>query len=114
MNENLITIETRRLGEVAEEEIAAAREAGINPLEIAETHATLARLIPYLLDPDSDDGPGTEGQSPAEHIEQLEAALKLAQARNRDLEAELREVEADARAETRDLMAALREAGADE
>lgn len=61
MTEPSITIETRRLGEVAEEEIRAARDAGIDPLEIAETHATLARIIPHLLGQDSDDVPGMGG-----------------------------------------------------
>ena len=79
-----ISIEIRKLGEVAEEEIRAARDAGIDPLEIAETHAILARIIPHMLGQGSE-----EGQDLADHVERLEVALRLAQARNQDLESAL-------------------------
>lgn len=44
-----IAIETITLGEQARMEIAAAREAGIDPMNLARTHDSLARLIPQLL-----------------------------------------------------------------
>lgn len=44
-----VAIETITVGDQARMEIAAARDAGIDPLEIARTHEHLARLIPALV-----------------------------------------------------------------
>ena len=45
-----VAIENVNVGEQARLEIAAAREAGIDPMNIARTHERLARLIPALID----------------------------------------------------------------
>ena len=50
-----VTVETIDLGTQAEREIAAAREAGIDPLQIALTHTRLAALIDYLVRHESPD-----------------------------------------------------------
>lgn len=44
-----ISIETRNLGDVAREEIEAARAEGVDPMEIARTHQRLGYIIPQLL-----------------------------------------------------------------
>lgn len=44
------TVESRPLGEVAREEIDAAREAGVDPMEIARTHQRLGYIIPKLIE----------------------------------------------------------------
>lgn len=48
-------VETRPLEQVAREEIEAAREAGVDPLEIARTHRDLAYIIPVLLKREEED-----------------------------------------------------------
>ena len=47
--ERSVSIETRNIGDIAREEIAAARENGTDPMELAKTHEALARVIPALL-----------------------------------------------------------------
>lgn len=48
-----ITVETRNLGDVAREEIDAARAEGIDPMDIARTHQRLGYIIPQLLEGES-------------------------------------------------------------
>lgn len=48
-NGTTISIETRNLGDVAHEEIAAARAEGVDPMDIARTHQRLGYIIPQLL-----------------------------------------------------------------
>lgn len=50
-----ISIETRNLGDVAREEIEAARAEGVDPMEIARTHQRLGCIIPQLLKRGDDD-----------------------------------------------------------
>lgn len=50
-----ISIETRNLGDVAREEIEAARAEGVDPMEIARTHQRLGYIIPQLLKGKDDD-----------------------------------------------------------
>lgn len=59
-NEVKFSIETRAMGDIAREEIAAARRAGVDPLEIAETHSILARLIPAMIEHGLDKEPAEQ------------------------------------------------------
>ena len=59
-NETKFSIETRDMGDIAREEIAAARSAGVDPLEIAETHSILARLIPAMIEHELDKKPAEQ------------------------------------------------------
>lgn len=43
-------IEERPLGEVAREEIDAARRDGVDPMDIARTHQRLGYIIPKLIE----------------------------------------------------------------
>lgn len=42
-------VESINLGDLAREEIAAARAQGIDPMDLARTHERMARLIPAIL-----------------------------------------------------------------
>lgn len=44
-----VHIETRDVGEMAREEVAAAREAGVNPLALARTHERVAAAIRNIV-----------------------------------------------------------------
>lgn len=44
-----VHIETRDVGEMAREEVNAAREAGINPLDLARTHDRVAAAIRNIV-----------------------------------------------------------------
>lgn len=43
------SIETRNIVDIARDEIAAARENGVDPMDLARTHERLALVIPALL-----------------------------------------------------------------
>ncbi|WP_167131940.1 hypothetical protein [Paramicrobacterium chengjingii] len=43
-------IETRSLGDIAREEIEAAKSAGVDPMDIARTHQRLGYIIPRLIE----------------------------------------------------------------
>lgn len=44
-----VRIETRGVGEMAREEVSAAREAGIDPLDLARTHDRVAAAIRNIV-----------------------------------------------------------------